>query len=43
MEKGIFIPARVVKAAVGAVSAVLVLIALAELPEARRYLRLKSM
>jgi hypothetical protein len=43
MKNGIFIPRTVVRAAVGAVSAVLVLIALSELPEARRYLRLKSM
>ncbi|MFF3336297.1 DUF6893 family small protein [Streptomyces sp. NPDC002888] len=43
MRKGIFIPANVVKATVGAVSAALVLIALTELPEARRYLKLKGM
>ena len=43
MKNGIFIPAGVVRAAVGAVTALLVLITLSELPEARRYLRLKSM
>ena len=42
-KKGLFIPAGVVRASAGAVTAVLVLIALTELPEMRRYLRLKSM
>jgi hypothetical protein len=43
MKNGIFIPAGVVRAAVCAVTAVLVVITLTELPEVRRYLRLKSM
>lgn len=43
MRKGLFIPAGAVRASVGALTAVLVLIALTELPEARRYFRLKSM
>ncbi|WP_162931340.1 DUF6893 family small protein [Streptomyces sporangiiformans] len=42
-KKGIFIPSNVVKATVGTVAAVLVVIALAEVPEARRYFRLKAM
>ncbi|WP_367325540.1 hypothetical protein [Streptomyces sp. HUAS ZL42] len=43
MKEGIFIPASVVRAAVGVVSTVLFMIALTELPEARRYFKLKSM
>ncbi|MFD2686535.1 DUF6893 family small protein [Streptomyces phyllanthi] len=43
MEKGIHIPGNVVRTTVGAVAAVLILLALSELPEARRYLKLKSM
>lgn len=42
-KKGLFIPSRVVRTSVGVVSAVLVLLALSELPEARRYFKLKSM
>ncbi|MEW2399387.1 hypothetical protein [Streptomyces sp. NPDC046862] len=42
-KKGLFIPSSIVRASAGAVTAVLVLIALTELPEMRRYLKLKSM
>ncbi|MDN0199199.1 hypothetical protein [Streptomyces sp. S.PNR 29] len=42
-KNGLFLPANVVRTTVGTVAAVLVLIALNELPEARRYLRLRSM
>ncbi|MFD7133618.1 DUF6893 family small protein [Streptomyces sp. NPDC059894] len=43
MKRGIFIPAGVVRAVVGAVGAAAVLIALTELPEVRRYIKLKTM
>ncbi|MFH8803372.1 DUF6893 family small protein [Streptomyces sp. NPDC017936] len=43
MRNGIFVPAHVVRAVVGAVGAAAVVIALAELPGMRRYVKLRSM
>jgi hypothetical protein len=43
MKNGIFIPAHVVRTTVGVVTAVLALFALTEIPEARRYYKLKTM
>ncbi|WP_265579806.1 DUF6893 family small protein [Streptomyces spongiae] len=42
-KRGLLIPSNIVRASVGAFTAVLVLVALTELPEMRRYLKLKSM
>ncbi|WP_274388930.1 hypothetical protein [Streptomyces cavernae] len=43
MRKGIHIPAGVVRITVAVVAVAVTMIALAEAPEARRYLKLKSM
>jgi len=43
MRKGIFIPANVVRTAVGVFAAALVAMTLFEAPEVRRYIKLKTM
>ncbi|MFH8370216.1 DUF6893 family small protein [Streptomyces sp. NPDC018031] len=43
MRNGIFIPPAVVRAVAGAVAATVLALVLSELPEARRYLRMKAM
>lgn len=43
MRHGFFIPAAVVRLALGALTALVVAVVVAEAPEVKRYLKLKSM
>lgn len=43
MRKGVFIPATAVRAAVATVTVAVLAIVVSEIPELRRYLRLRSM
>lgn len=43
MKNGVLIPARVVRAAVGVLAVAIVVIAVAEAPEAWRYYKLETM